>query len=162
MVRYSWENPFLQQASGPKGWEFPTKMNSAEDRIDGTNGYFWQNSGAVLWNRKLLEFRSEPFFFCGRKNNWELQYVLWNKNRSKLLEFYPLQIEVWTNHIVKLFWLFCKTNFSRSILFHSELRIWLFRWTQNVSEWASSAEYWKPFQVNSAELFRNEISWIVI
>jgi hypothetical protein len=39
--------------------------------------------------------------------------------------------EVWTNiFFVKLFWLFCKTEFFRGILFRSELRNWLFRGTR--------------------------------
>jgi hypothetical protein len=49
------------------------KINSAEDGIDGTNGYFRPNFGAVPWNRKLSEFRSEPFVLCGRENNSELR-----------------------------------------------------------------------------------------
>jgi hypothetical protein len=43
------------------------KINSAEDGRDGTNGYFQQNFGAVPWNRKLSEFRSEPFFFLRKR-----------------------------------------------------------------------------------------------
>jgi hypothetical protein len=39
--------------------------------------------------------------------------------------------EVWTNNFfVKLFWLFCKTEFFRGIPFRSELRNWLFRGTR--------------------------------
>jgi hypothetical protein len=42
--------------------------------------------------------------------------------------------EVRTNQFVKLFWLFCKTNFFRGIPFPSELWNWLFRETRNAPE----------------------------
>ncbi len=42
------------------GLGIPTKNNSAEDGIDGTNGYFRRNSGCST-EQKFSEFRSEPF-----------------------------------------------------------------------------------------------------
>ncbi len=39
---------------------FRQKNNSAEDGIDGTNGYFRLNSGCSA-EQKISEFRSEPF-----------------------------------------------------------------------------------------------------
>jgi hypothetical protein len=47
---------------------FRQKNNSAEDGIDGTNGYFRRNSGCSA-EQKISEFRSEPF--RGRENNSE-------------------------------------------------------------------------------------------
>ncbi len=41
------------------------KNNSAEDGIDGTNGYFQRNSGCST-EQNFSEFRSEPF--RGREN----------------------------------------------------------------------------------------------
>ncbi len=46
------------------------KNNSAEDGIDGTNGYFRRNSGCSA-EQKISEFRSEPF--RGRENNSEFR-----------------------------------------------------------------------------------------
>jgi hypothetical protein len=89
---------------------FREKNNSAEDGIDGTNGYFRRNSGCSA-EQKISEFRSEPF--RGREKNSEFRSVeqkieaisrnslpnipaedkrtrnsvLWNKYRSKLSEF---------------------------------------------------------------------------
>jgi hypothetical protein len=51
---------------------FRQKNNSAEDGIDGTNGYFRRNSGHSA-EQKLSEFRSEPF--SGRANNSEFRSV---------------------------------------------------------------------------------------
>jgi hypothetical protein len=83
-----------------QGWEFPTKNNSEEDGIDGTNGYFRQNSGCSaiggtessrnsvpnpsaeekttqnsvpLNKNRLSGFPSETF--SGRENNWEFRSV---------------------------------------------------------------------------------------
>ncbi len=47
---------------------FRQKNNSAEDGIDGTNGYFRRNSSCSA-EQKISEFRSEPF--RGRENNSE-------------------------------------------------------------------------------------------
>jgi hypothetical protein len=61
---------------------FRQKNNSAEDGIDGTNGYFRRNSGCSA-EQKFSEFRSEP---CrGRENT--RNSVSWNKSRRKLSEF---------------------------------------------------------------------------
>ncbi len=51
---------------------FRQKNNSAEDGIDGTNGYFRRNSGGSA-EQKLSEFPSEPF--RGRENNSEFHSV---------------------------------------------------------------------------------------
>jgi hypothetical protein len=51
---------------------FRQKNNSAEDGIDGTNGYFRRNSGCSA-EQKISEFRSEPF--RGRENNSEFRSV---------------------------------------------------------------------------------------
>jgi hypothetical protein len=51
---------------------FRQKNNSAEDGIDGTNGYFRRNSGCSA-EQKFSEFRSEPF--RGRENISELRSV---------------------------------------------------------------------------------------
>ncbi len=51
---------------------FRQKNNSAEDGIDGTNGYFQLNSGCSA-EQKISEFRSEPF--RGRENNSEFRSV---------------------------------------------------------------------------------------
>jgi hypothetical protein len=51
---------------------FRQKNNSAEDGIDGTNGYFRRNSGCSA-KQKISEFRSEPF--RGRVNISEFQSV---------------------------------------------------------------------------------------
>jgi hypothetical protein len=42
------------------GWEFPAKNNYAEDRIDGTNGYFRRNSGFSA-EQKTLGILFQPF-----------------------------------------------------------------------------------------------------
>jgi|LakMenEpi03Aug12_release.lakeMendotaPanAssembly.Ray.scaffolds.fasta_scaffold156286_3 hypothetical protein len=74
-MRYSSHfQPFLQQASGQEGWEFPTKINSAEDGIDGTNVYFRQNSGYCM-EQKIVRISFPTLFFRGRENNWEFQSV---------------------------------------------------------------------------------------
>jgi hypothetical protein len=51
---------------------FRQKNNSAEDGIDGTNGYFRRNSGCSA-EQKISEFRSEPF--RGREKNSEFRSV---------------------------------------------------------------------------------------
>jgi hypothetical protein len=51
---------------------FRQKNNSAEDGIDGTNGYFRRNSDCSA-EQKISEFRSEPF--RGRENNSEFRSV---------------------------------------------------------------------------------------
>jgi hypothetical protein len=51
---------------------FRQKNNSAEDGIDGTNGYFRRISGRSA-EQKISEFRSEPF--RGRDNNSEFRSV---------------------------------------------------------------------------------------
>jgi hypothetical protein len=51
---------------------FRQKNNSAEDGIDGTNGYFRRNSGGSA-EQKISEFCSEPF--RGRDNNSEFHSV---------------------------------------------------------------------------------------
>ncbi len=53
--------------------------NSAEDGIDGTNGYFRRNSGCSA-EQKISEFRSEPF----AEEKTTRNSVPWTKNRSKL------------------------------------------------------------------------------
>ncbi len=58
------------------------KNNSAEDGIDGTNGYFRRNSGCSA-EQKLSEFRSEPAVEEKTTRN----SVLWIKNRGSLSEF---------------------------------------------------------------------------
>ncbi len=56
----------------PRVGNFRQKNNSAEDGIDGTNGYFRRNSGCSV-EQKLSEFRSEPF--RGIENNSEFRSV---------------------------------------------------------------------------------------
>jgi hypothetical protein len=56
----------------PRVGNFRQKNNSAEDGIDGTNGYFRRNSGCSA-EQKISEFRSEPF--RGRENNSEFRSV---------------------------------------------------------------------------------------
>jgi hypothetical protein len=51
---------------------FRQKNYSAEDGIDGTNGYFRRNSGCSA-EQQISEFRSEPF--RGRENNSEFRSV---------------------------------------------------------------------------------------
>ncbi len=51
---------------------FRQKNNSAEDGIDGTNGYFRRNSGCSE-EQKTSEFRSESF--RGRENSSEFRSV---------------------------------------------------------------------------------------
>ncbi len=51
---------------------FRQKNNSAEDEIDGTNGYFRRNSGCSA-EQKISEFRSKSF--PGRENNTELHSI---------------------------------------------------------------------------------------
>ncbi len=94
----------------PRVGNFRQKNNSAEDGIDGTIGYFRQNSGCSA-EQKISEFCSEPF--CGREKNsefrsieqkieaisrncllytpaeekWTRNSVPWNKYRSKHSEF---------------------------------------------------------------------------
>jgi hypothetical protein len=62
--------------TGPGGpirvGNFRQKNNSAEDGIDGTNGYFRRNSGCSA-EQKLSECRSERF--RGRENNSEFRSV---------------------------------------------------------------------------------------
>ena len=58
------------------------KNNSAEDAIDGTNGYFPRNYGCSA-ERKLSEFRSE----LSSEEKKTRNSVPLNKNRSKLSEF---------------------------------------------------------------------------
>jgi hypothetical protein len=58
---------------------FRQKNNSAEDGIDGTNGYFRRNSGCSA-EQKLSEFRSEPF--RGREDNSEFRSVEQNSRNS--------------------------------------------------------------------------------
>jgi hypothetical protein len=62
---------------------FRQKNNSAEDGIDGTNGYFRRNSGCSA-EQKTSEFRSEPF---RKEEKTTRNSVPLNKNRSKLSEF---------------------------------------------------------------------------
>jgi hypothetical protein len=71
-------------------WEFPTKNNSAEDGIDGTNGYFRRNSGCSA-EQKFSEFRSEPF--RGRKNNSEFRSVDQKKKQTLRIPSQTLQRE---------------------------------------------------------------------
>jgi hypothetical protein len=49
---------------------FRQKNNSAEDGMDGTNGYFRRNSVCSA-EQKISEFRSEPF--RGRENSSEFR-----------------------------------------------------------------------------------------
>ncbi len=49
---------------------FRQKNNSAEDGIDGTNGYFRRNSDCSA-EQTISEFRSEPF--RGRENSSEFR-----------------------------------------------------------------------------------------
>ena len=59
-------------AIGNRVGNFRQKNNSAEDGIDGTNGYFRRTSGCSA-EHKISEFRSEPF--RGRGNNSEFRSV---------------------------------------------------------------------------------------
>ncbi len=61
---------------------FRQKNNSAEDGIDGTNGYFRRNSGCPA-EQKTSEFRSEPF----RGRETTRNSVPLDKNRSELSGF---------------------------------------------------------------------------
>jgi hypothetical protein len=64
---------FLNVAAGAiRVGNFRQKNNSAEDGIDGKNGYFRRNSGCSA-EQKNSEFRSEPF--RGRENNSEFHSV---------------------------------------------------------------------------------------
>jgi hypothetical protein len=78
---------------------FRQKNNSAEDGIDGTNGYFRRNSGCSA-EQNFSEFRSEPFRGTEiEANSWNSlpnpsteekitrNSVPRNRNRSKLSEF---------------------------------------------------------------------------
>ena len=56
---------------GSRVGNFRQKNNSAEDGIDGTNGFFRRNSGCSA-EQKISEFRSEPF--RGRENNSEFRF----------------------------------------------------------------------------------------
>jgi hypothetical protein len=58
--------------AGVRVGNFRQKNNSAEDGIDGTNGYFRRNSGCSA-EQKPTEFRSEPF--RGIENNSEFRSV---------------------------------------------------------------------------------------
>jgi hypothetical protein len=64
------------------------KNNSAEDGIDGTNGYFRWNSGCSA-EQKISEFRSEPF--RRRENNSEFRSVEPNKKQTLGIPFQILQ-----------------------------------------------------------------------
>ncbi len=56
---------FASYWSAGRVGNFRQKNNSAEDEIDGTNGYFRRNFGCSA-EQKISEFRSEPF--RGREN----------------------------------------------------------------------------------------------
>ncbi len=60
------------------------KKNSAEDGIDGTNGYFRRNSGFSA-EQKISEFRSEPF--RGRANNSEFRSVEQKYKQTPIILF---------------------------------------------------------------------------
>jgi hypothetical protein len=62
----------VRRSQTPRVGNFRQKNNSAEDGIDGTNGYFRRNSGCSV-EQKISEFRSEPF--RGRENNSEFRSV---------------------------------------------------------------------------------------
>ena len=64
-VWHSWCSAFSARVGN-----FRQKNNSAEDGIDGTNGYFRRNSGCSA-EQKISEFRSEPF--RGRENSSEFR-----------------------------------------------------------------------------------------
>ncbi len=61
-----------RRRASPRVKNFRQKINSAEDGIDGTNGYFRRNSGCSA-EQKTAEFRSEPF--RGRENKSEFRSV---------------------------------------------------------------------------------------
>ncbi len=115
--RRNWDSlqrvcPSLQNRGGGtlRVGNFRQKNNSAEDGIDGTNGYFRRNSGCSA-AQKTSEFRAEPFRRW--ENNSEFRSVEtkieayshnslpnpsaeekitrhsvpWNKYRSRLSEF---------------------------------------------------------------------------
>jgi hypothetical protein len=81
-----------------EGSGFPTKNYSAEDGIDEVNGLFSQNSGCfaeqttlgiphlqvILRKRKMLGIPYHGTKIEAKSRN----FVLWNKNTNKLLEFY--------------------------------------------------------------------------
>jgi ribosomal protein S30 len=67
---------------------FRQKNNSANDRIDGTNGYFRQNFGCTT-EQKILRISLPQ----KRKRN----SFPWNKNRSKLPEFPSLEQKIEAN-----------------------------------------------------------------
>ncbi len=66
---------------------FRQKNNSAEDGIDGTNGYFRRNSGCSA-EHKISEFRSEPF--RGRENNSEFRSVEQKQKQTPIILFRTL------------------------------------------------------------------------
>ncbi len=66
MCRVTWQHCWF--TSAPRVGNFRQKNNSAEDGIDGTNGYFRRNSGCSA-EQKTSEFSSEHF--SGRENNSE-------------------------------------------------------------------------------------------
>ncbi len=65
-------NHFALLGNARRVGNFRQKNNSAEDGIDGTNGYFRRNSGCSA-EQKTSEFRSESF--RGRENNTEFRSV---------------------------------------------------------------------------------------
>ncbi len=67
---------------------FRQKNNSAEDGIDGTNGYFRRNSGCSA-EQKLSEFRSEPF--RGRENSSEFRSLEQKYKHTLRITFQTLQ-----------------------------------------------------------------------
>ncbi len=69
---------------GSRVGNFRQKNNSAEDGIDGTNGYFRRNSGCSAEQKSLgIPFRT----FRGRENNSEFRSVEQKYSRSQLSEF---------------------------------------------------------------------------
>ncbi len=97
-------------------------------------------------NRKISEFRSEPFCrgeecseFCTMEQKQK------QNSRNSVLnhsaEQKTLGIPFRTIPQRRKMLILCKTNFFHAIFFRSEPRNWLFRKPRNASEWAlSSAE----------------------
>ncbi len=71
----------------PRVGNFRQKNNSAEDGIDGTNGYFRRNSGCSA-EQKISEFRSEPF--RGRENNSEFRSMEQRYKQTPIILFRTL------------------------------------------------------------------------
>ncbi len=108
-----------------------------KDGIDGTNGYFRRSSGCSAEHKSLgIPFRTLPrnrkqleILFRGTKilgisrsvvpNHSAEEKTTQNITRQPKKVSEKTTFEVRTNHFVKLFCLFCKTDFLRGISFPS-------------------------------------------